>query len=245
MKKILLAATIVGMSAYSSGALAADVTPVAEAYDWTGLYAGISGGWGFNNSDVDYDCDDLGGVCFSVGGPFPTGADLDTDGAMLGGTLGANWQTGMWVLGVEGDMSWTDWEDDESVTFQAGDVASADLDIAWFATARARLGIATDRMLIYATGGAAFADVDLSTSAIGAPENFIGSNNGVQVGWTAGGGVEFAASEQFTLKAEALYYDLGNVSATATDPVNFPGFSFDGDADLTGVIVRAGINWQF
>jgi outer membrane immunogenic protein len=240
MSRVLALAGSVVLGLLSTSTFAADVIDPPAAYDWSGFYVGVSGGWAWANNDADYDCVDYGINCFTNGGPFPTEADLDTDGAIIGGTIGANWQHDIWVFGLEADMSWTDLDaDDESNAFP-GFPIRAELSMDWLATVRARLGFASDNLLLYVTGGLAIADTELSTDQI--PPDFQGSKDDTQLGWTAGGGAEFAISEELTVKGEVLYYDLGSVSATATDPVNFPGFSYDLDNDLTGVIARAGIN---
>src|SRR5262249_3700484 len=61
------------------------------AYNWSGLYAGINGGFGWGSSSWD-------------GIP----ASFDVNGGLFGGQLGYNWQFGPWVLGIEGDADWTD-----------------------------------------------------------------------------------------------------------------------------------------
>ncbi|MCD6069852.1 MAG: hypothetical protein K0S42_368 [Microvirga sp.] len=84
----------------------------------------------------------------------------------------------------------------------------------WFGTVRARAGVAFDRALIYATGGFAFAD-DAN-------------------GWTVGGGVEYAFTNNLSAKIEGLYVNLDNDD-------DFPGF--DGETDFG--VVRAGLNFRF
>lgn len=123
--------------AISTSAFAADlpvyqaepayVAPVA--YDWTGLYVGVNGGYVFGDSDFG----------------------LDPDGWMIGGTVGYNQQFGQWVAGIEADLAYTDVDDSVSVG-----VASASFDLDYLATVRGRIGYAWDRTLLYATGGVAF-----------------------------------------------------------------------------------------
>lgn len=91
-------------------------TPIA--YNWSGFYIGAHGGWGFGDGAI-------------------------TDGFVVGGQIGVNWQFNSFVLGVEGDGSFVDW----------GGVDSAE-------TIRGRAGLALDRFLVYGTGGAAFEDFD-------------------------------------------------------------------------------------
>src|SRR5687767_12577104 len=93
---------------------------VVSYYNWTGLYAGISGGYGWGESNWDV--------------PAVT---VKPKGGLIGGTLGYNWQKGAIVYGIEGDMSYS---------MIKGDVACAlgpcEVKNDWLATARLRLGYA-------------------------------------------------------------------------------------------------------
>src|SRR5215216_2164575 len=81
---------------------AAAPIPVPVAYNWSGFYAGINGGWGFGHSSW---VDRLGST-----------GDFDVDGGLLGGTLGFNWQNGPTVFGLETDLAWTDISGSTKVT---------------------------------------------------------------------------------------------------------------------------------
>ena len=87
-----------------------------------------------------------------------------------------------------------------------------------------------------------------------------GRYSDIRVGWTAGGGLEWAFTPNWTLKAEALYYDLGSASFAsspvgAMDPDGTNGGGFAGaplfaNSPVTrvrydGVIARAGLNYHF
>jgi outer membrane immunogenic protein len=99
-------------------------------------------------------------------------SDDDDGGAVIGGQLGVNWQFGGFVVGVEGDGSWVDF----------GPVDNME-------SIRLRGGFAIDRLLIYATGGAAFEDFD-------------------DLGWVAGGGLEFALTPNLSAGVEYLHYEF-------------------------------------
>jgi outer membrane immunogenic protein len=70
-----------------------------------------------------------------------------------------------------------------------------------------------------------------------------GSTDDTKVGWTVGGGAELAIADHFILKAEALYFDLGDVSVSATNPQTT--ISVDAEKKITGVIARGGIDYRF
>src|SRR5579872_2576180 len=153
MKRLLIVATL----ALSAGgqALAADLpaprpvpppayVPVAPLFSWTGFYIGINGGGAFGTSS------------WSDPNDVPTG-NFSTSGALVGGTLGGNYQLGSFVLGVEGDG---DWSNVRGTTFNTScAVVGCTTKSDWLATVRGRAGWAWDRVLFYGTGGAAFANV--------------------------------------------------------------------------------------
>jgi len=92
-------------------ALAADLPPsppprapavyvpaVLPIYNWAGIYIGVNGGWGWGNAK--YTANAFAG--------FPGTTDsLSDNGGVVGGTLGANFQSGAFVFGVEGDCDYS------------------------------------------------------------------------------------------------------------------------------------------
>jgi outer membrane immunogenic protein len=74
------------------------VAPAAYAapvYNWTGLYLGVNGGYGFGSSTWSDPANT----------PSTTGS-FHTNGGLVGGTLGVNFQSGAFVFGAEGDIDW-------------------------------------------------------------------------------------------------------------------------------------------
>ena len=117
----------------------------------------------------------------------------------------------------------------------------------WFSTVRGRIGLPLDNLLIYGTGGLAFADVSMSqTVTVGDPPfgQLVGSTDKTKVGWTLGGGAEYALCTNITVKAEAMWFDLGSISLNAAAPA-FTDSSVDVDQKIEGVIARAGIGYKF
>src|SRR5581483_5741775 len=189
MKRLVLA--LVSVAALTGTAAAADLArpapapyykaPVmAPAFSWTGFYVGLNGGGGFGRSAWD-----------------STGS-FNTSGGVIGGTVGYNYQVGQAVLGVEGDI---DWADISGTTNNACGLGCKTSD-SWLATVRGRLGYAADRFMPYITGGLALGDVKATTPG------FAGASSD-RAGWTLGAGLEFAVAQNWSLKAEYLYVDLG------------------------------------
>ena len=86
---------------------------------------------------------------------------------------------------------------------------------------RGRIGLPFDGLLIYGTGGLAFANVSMNTTVtVGEPPlgALGGASEETKVGWTLGGGSEYAVTDHVTIKAEALYFDLGSVALNASTP---------------------------
>jgi len=121
-------------------------------------------------------------------------------------------------------------------------------DIEFFGTARARLGfMPVEPVLLYVTGGLAYAEVKLSGSITNpACFGFCGpaSTTDYQTGWTAGGGLEYAFAPNWSAKVEYLYYDLGSLSQQILDP-RTPGAFIAQSVGFMANIVRAGVNYRF
>ena len=195
--------------------------------------------------------------------------DVTNSGGEIGGTVGCNQQWGSVVLGVEGDVNWSSLRN--SVTTAYGPFPSANTTFTispetealttrmnWFSTVRARGGYAWDRWLLYVTGGAAIGQFDSSTSIVygttGTSPVFsgaahFGSNSMTRLGWTAGGGAEYALTRQWSFKAEYLYLDFGNWSYAS--PLTAPaaalgaGYTWQTSVREREHLVRIGINYRF
>lgn len=184
-------------------------------YSWNGFYLGINGGYGFGTSNWT---DNIAGV--------GTG-DFNVNGALVGGTIGYNMQLGSAVLGLEADAAWS------NIKGSAVCGTTCSVTNNWLGTGRARIGYAFDRFLPYLTGGVAFGGLDGTVAGFGTFSN-------TQVGWTGGGGLEFAFTGNWTGKVEYLYVDLGNASCNAACSGGNPL-----DVAFTTSLIRGGINYKF
>jgi outer membrane immunogenic protein len=215
--------------------------PVQLMYNWSGFYAGVhlGGDWG-NTQAVD-----LNGYN-AVGDNW----DAETSGVMGGAQLGYNWQSGLWVVGVEGDLGVLGLSGSGSTNFPfvAGDTGSR-TEQDFYMTVRGRLGYLYDNWLFYATGGYIGVDTQLSivdgctTAPPCGPASINASDKSFRSGWTIGGGIEAAMGGPWTLKAEYLYYDID--SRTVTGFANGGGAPFSWELDTHGNILRAGLNYRF
>jgi outer membrane immunogenic protein len=184
-------------------------------FSWTGFYIGINGGGAWGRSDWS---NTLGTNT------------IDTSGAVVGGTIGYNYQMGQTVFGLEGDGDWSNLRGSTT----GGDCTgtSCETHNSWLATARGRLGYAFGRFMPYVTGGAAFGDVKATAAGLG-------SQTTTRVGWTGGGGVEAAIAGPWSAKIEYLYVDLGKGNCDAAT------CGLATSASLTSSLVRGGINYRF
>ena len=149
MKSVLVASVALALGAGLVSANAADIQQrsmpakapayVTPVYNWSGPYIGISGGYGWGNSDLG-----------------------DPDGGIFGATLGYNWQMGNLIVGVEGDISWSGLDGNGTV---GGLGSSVNND--WLGTARGRLGFNAGRFMPYVTGGLAVGNIDASIAGVG------------------------------------------------------------------------------
>ncbi len=236
-----LIAGVVLAGGVSSGAIADGYEPVGKGfapppvYSWSGVYVGVHAGYGWGDTEAT---DRLG----SNGKPWNELGDrfsADTDGAVVGGHLGYNWQSGNLVWGVEGDVGWLGGSGTGTSSESSDTHVKSDGGL--FVTARGRLGVAFERSLVYVTGGYMGADLNSNVfDNIGTA--LTTSDAGFQSGWTVGGGLEHALHDGWSLKGEYLYYDLGEervsgvcdgCAGTVVQPFNI---------ENTGNIVRLGLN---
>jgi outer membrane immunogenic protein len=244
-----LVATLAGGSAYAADLPMAPYdkapppSPLAvPGFTWTGCYVGIEGGGSVGSSQQ-----------FAVSPPNPAnnGLPLDNkfnvDGGLVGGTVGCNYQIGYLVTGLENDLSWTNFTGSAPDIPPFSAVArSTTRERWWLDTLRGRLGFAWDRFFFYGTGGVAFADEGVNVCGA----DGCVANADARAGWTAGGGLEWAAWTgaygTLSLKVEYLYVDMGT-GRFISPSVTFPGGATINtrDVKLTDNIFRAGANWKF
>lgn len=226
----------------------------AAALNWTGVYGGLNGGYGFGQNKS---ADIFEYTTFS-GWTSPSSAlpgTYSTRGGLAGGQIGANYQDGRMVFGVETDIDWShikgSYVDDPSASPADQSVISGTVE--WFGTARARIGVTQDRFLGYATGGLAYGRVKGGVSNYSGAGSPYLTDRHTLVGWTVGGGLEYAISSKWSINAEYLYVDLGKKEFLISDPSNFYGYT-DASAgyavsksnnSVDFNVVRIGINYKF
>jgi opacity protein-like surface antigen len=226
---------------------------------WTGFYAGPVVGYGANLSKTDAArlSPNTGAANVIAGmGAVPASIPVSAGGVTAGLTVGYNWQFSREVIGAEGDFSYAriaganGWTDPAT-----GVTTTAEQSLGWFGTLRARVGyLLTGDFMIFGTAGAAFGDVKsefsaqrISTSVpcAGTALCANGAVSKVRVGWTAGAGIEYRINSWSSVKAEALYYDLGSANASVNDTSAGQPANFDGSSKFNAGLLRSGINFHW
>jgi outer membrane immunogenic protein len=268
MKKLLLAS--VAIATLTGSAFAADLptkkappAPPAPAPIWTGFYAGLNfgGGWNTNTGPNSVAYPDL-----VYGGITTKKNNSDGFGGVIGGLqVGYNYEmkigNGMGALiGAEADFQGTGMvggqapryallpninttdttrANNNGFGFVPG-INNSQKSVPWFGTVRGRIGLTVwPSLLVYGTGGFAYADVQRNNGG-----SFGGiNNNAMQTGWTAGGGLEWMFMQNLSAKVEYLYTAVSGGNQNTY--FNY-GYGLNNVNNITRWnTIRAGVNYHF
>lgn len=240
------------------GAVAAD----SASTPWNGFYIGAHAGYGRGKHEGT-------GVYTDDHGAYkvldPETGKINLDGAIGGLQVGYNFQSGRVVYGIEGDFSWSGMNGAETFISDDGNNGSTDYtwniktDVDWLATLRGRIGVlVASNLLVYGTGGVAFAGVNSGETVIGFPPQGLDHETTVRasssenlIGWVVGAGAEWAVAPRWTVKAEWQYLQFDNVGThfrgTAYPDRENPttGYnqdSFPGEININ--TIRLGLNYK-
>lgn len=217
-----------------SGAMASDLphrpVPVVQppAFTWTGCYIGVNAGLGWSNSGT-----------INISDPIVGNTSINTAGTtgfVGGGQIGYNWQHQRWVFGLETDIQYSDLK--SGVAWAAYEwFGYSSSNSQYFGTVRGRVGYAFDRTLFYVTGGLAYGGLN-SNWWHGTTSN---------TGWTLGGGIEYAFTDNWTGRIEGLYVDLNSGTHTGSHTRNgvLGTYNVSGTSGEGGGVVRAAVNYKF
>lgn len=223
--------------------------PLAAPFSWTGCYIGgnIGGAWSRQ----------LAGTVSRT--QAPASASQNALSVIGGVNAGCNYQFDPhWVVGVEGDWSWTKLDANAvapNLRVDGSPVASGGLsfsrDTKWLASIRGHAGwVAMPNTLVYFTAGAAWTKVDyeaLDAFLGGCPNCAPTSFSHTKTGYVLGGGADYALTNNWIVRAEYLYYHFGGESSVGFFPDivgGGPGANFHWDA-LQIHEVRLGVNYKF
>jgi outer membrane immunogenic protein len=226
----LLSLTLAGALAVTS-ANAADVygtgpaswkDPVyAPITSWTGFYAGFHMGGALGDLNVT---DHNKNVTFQN----------EPSDIFIGGQVGYNLQMNNLVLGVEADFGQIAFSNATNEPGSGGAVKSS-IDRGLYGDVTGRIGYSFSRSLLYAKGGLAVYDGDISiTDSVGKGV----TKSDALTGWTLGGGVEQKFAPNWSVKAEYQYFDFGSEDIRTSDNRRFTN-------ELTAHTAKIGVNYLF
>ncbi len=256
MTKGLLSAILIATMLPAGAAISADLPSTKAPYVyyapppplWTGLYAGLNlgGGWNansINNNWTPYT--DVGVPGSLLIYPGSTNSGSNAGGVVGGGQIGYNYQiVSSFLVGAEADIqgtsmssggnnAWTPYLSPLGTGNLLTPLApnSVGVSVPWFGTVRGRAGyLIKPTILVYGTAGFAYGGVS---------GNVTGYSN-TRTGWTAGGGVEWMLMPHWSAKLEYLYMDLENNGTTGAG-----GYQWGTIRHPQVNVVRAGVNYHF
>ncbi|MGH6847532.1 MAG: outer membrane protein [Methylocella sp.] len=245
MRRQLLLASV-GAIAIAGSAFAADLPyrgpppvylPPPPIFTWGGLYVGGQIGYAWGSDPIDV---------VDITGASPEAFFNDKPNGVIGGAhVGYNLQIAQWVAGLEGTV------DGSSLTGSRTSATGVTMSVRTETqgSIRARIGVAFDRVLIYGTGGVAFAGFDDNYSGAG-PTFFLNEKDSkTRTGWTVGGGLEYAVTNNWSIRAEYRYSDFGRSPDYPTITSATTGFLTNGNVSFTHHLtenqVQAGFSYKF
>jgi outer membrane immunogenic protein len=237
---------------------------------WAGFYVGGHIGYGEGDFDHRQDLNYFDNLDPGEDDSYSFRTSLSPDGLVGGVQGGYNWQINQLVLGIEADISFTDWGHSSSV-FNSDDVldlgglggldpdeyafgrASADID--FLASVRGRLGFAMNNLLVYGTGGIAWADADASARMVvfdastGIETEWTGKRSFNDVGFVVGAGMGWMIIPQtFSVGVEGLYYFFDKSKTLIDDTIDYDDGVLDVRATATlddAWVIRARADFHF
>jgi outer membrane immunogenic protein len=211
-----------------------------------GSYLGINGGWAYHDTTwVDRkDWVDKFSRDYHLGSVSTT-----RDGGTVGGQIGYNWQRNCTLFGIEVDANWADLKGSKFYSPRE-DRGFTDLTLAqkvqWFGTIRARTGLIIDDLLLYVTGGVAYANIKHAwtmddTNGDGIIESF--SSKTGRWGLVGGVGAEWAWTQNWSIKSEVLYIRFREQTTSVFSEAANLNVKFDHQDSMW--VARLGLNYRF
>jgi outer membrane immunogenic protein len=275
------AAVVSGTSAFAAdlpSRKVAPVVPVAPAFTWTGFYAGVNAGVDWSTRNIETIVTASGqSLVTNTAALTPAPYGNSRVGFIGGAQIGYNYQINQFVIGAEADFMGMAVNKRSTLPVSSlatnipisggvvlpltvGLNGSTKVSQDWLGTVRLRAGYAIERTLIYITGGLAYGNADVSAQAsataafLGLPVfngNWNGSNNSTSVGFAVGAGAEYAITNNWVLRVEYLYYNLGSAtvvtngnSSSLFNPAGPSPIAISQKTTIDGNIVRFAINYK-
>ena len=252
------------------------MAPAAFSWTGFYIGANVGGAWTPNNGGSDFGPLFPGFIVLAPQAAIPTvfpgqlaalGGGGRQSGVIGGGQVGYNWQVNQFVLGVEADAQGTGLNGSSAsatrtfgpplILATVNQTVTVDFGrIDWMASFRGRAGFAVNQALFYVTGGGAVAEIGGSRTTvtngpgIAIPAGTFSASNGgssTRWGWTVGGGIEWAFSQNWSVAGEYRYTDFGNRGTTFTVPDGFGGVFATGTSSSRLTVEQATfrLNYRF
>ena len=208
MKSQLKLVLATGSILFATSAIAADLPRRSPApapvqalpvFTWQGFYVGLQAGYQWGRT--------TGSLATAAGVPPIVPYNYGTNGFVGGIHAGYNFQRNSLVYGIEADLEYSGVRG--SQVFPALPIGAAVVLLShrtreqWQGSLRARLGVAFDRTLVYATGGLAYNNRRYSTGPIANPN--LASHTAGTFGWTIGAGIQHAINYNWSVRGEYRY----------------------------------------
>ena len=214
-----------------------------------GWYVGGNVGWGVYDTAFS----DRDGLSKTLDDGLTSNVNARNHGFVGGAQGGYNWQSGCTVLGIETDWSWSGLKTSElnlDGDQPTADTLNVENRLRWFGTTRARAGVVVDNLLLYVTGGLAYANFRRNYAYFqdGPAHTNVFSSDNTKLGWAAGAGAEWALANNWTLRGEFLYMGFEQDRVTATGDgigIGAAGVNYRLDSQDSLWVSRIGLNYRF
>jgi len=169
---------------------------------------------------------------------------------VAGGQVGYNWQQGLWVYGIEADLSGMHLDTNFNTVIPltlATATANAHSNVDWYGTVRGRLGWSSGPILFYGTAGLAYGHVDLnsSISSPAGPVSLSSQTSATRAGWVVGGGIDYMWSPNLILNLGYQYVDLGTINLSGVNTAFGGVLSQTASTHAQFSVFTVGLNWRF
>lgn len=208
--------------------------------NWTGFYLGAHTGLAFGSSDWSH-----------INGQFNEGdrkASGLHEGLLLGLQGGYNFQIGRFLLGVEGDASYSPFDSEANIGGRNATAPSTDYGRTRtdaLASLSARFGYTFGPALLFTKIGAAYAHDRYSTGPLYFNDQTINTATANRFGWVGGLGIEYALGRNWSAKLEYDYYFLGDRNINLSGSPGTPGSQATAKLSRNDQIVKFGLNYNF
>ena len=228
----------------------------AQAFNWSGFYAGINTGYGWGSSDAVVTGINPGWTAeYQAFWPVAGRRSMNPEGPLGGVQVGYNIHRGSMLVGIEADAQYMRLRDTSDSGIFPGPFPAQpghntriydSFETRSLFTLRLRGGWTSGAALFYATGGLAAAKIEATRnfSALAGTDPIIGRASSTELGWVIGAGLEYAVTEKWSFKTEYLFVKFDDIAVRADSRV-VAGEFINSDMDMKAHILRVGLNYRF